>query len=46
VRVSSVSAELAHISAVAQLAERGARFALWKNLPDRDKPGKLKKLPL
>jgi primase-polymerase (primpol)-like protein len=34
------------IPAVAQLAERGARFVLWKNVPNRDKPGKRKKLPL
>jgi hypothetical protein len=38
--------DLAGIPAVAQLAERGARFVLWKNVPDRDKPGKRKRLPL
>jgi hypothetical protein len=37
--------DLARIPAVVQLAERGARFVLWKNVPDR-KTGKPRKLPL
>src|SRR5688500_11428786 len=44
--VNGHALDLAGIPAVAQLAERGARFVLWRNVPDRDKPGKLRKLPL